>query len=278
MEGKWNEIYTENEIRKIQKVELESLKVFIKICKQLDIDFMLYGGTLLGAIKYKGFVPWDDDLDIALMRKDYDKLIELGPALLPKEYEIQHPSINKITPFPYIKFRRKDTMLVEYHLHKLNINHGIYFDIYPIDNIPDDDELMKKQSEDFQSIVRLFSYRQIKYISRPVNSIKDFIKAVVKNAIYLILRCIPHKWFVRKMYRIMTKYNKITTKRQGNYFHPKPDNYFDGIYPLIEISFEGFSLKIPQGYEINLFNRYGDISKLPPEEERFGHKAYILKF
>ena len=186
MEGKWNEIYTENEIRKIQKVELESLKVFIKICKQLKIDFMLYGGTLLGAIKYKGFVPWDDDLDLALMRKDYDKLIEFGPALLPKEYEIQHPSINKITPFPYIKFRRKDTTLVEYPLHKLEMNHGIYFDIYPIDNIPDDDELMKKQSEDFHSIVRLFSYRQIKYISRPVNSIKDFIKAVVKNAIYLI--------------------------------------------------------------------------------------------
>jgi lipopolysaccharide cholinephosphotransferase len=277
MEEKWKEIYSEDEIRSIQRIELNSLKVFIEICKKLEIDFMLYGGTLLGAVKYKGFVPWDDDLDIALMRIDYDKLIEFGPALLPKEYEIQHPSINKVTPFSYIKFRRKDTMLVDYSSYKLKMNHGIYFDIYPIDNIPDDDRLMYKQHKEFSSLAKMFYFRQIKNVSHSINNMKDIVKALAKGVIYLILRCIPHKYFVNRMYKTMTRYNYMSTKRQGNYFYSKPVNYFNGIYPLVEVSFEGLDLKIPQGYEINLFNRYGDISKLPPEEERFGHKAYILK-
>lgn len=277
MEDKWKEIYSENEIRSIQRIELESLKVFIEICKQLEIDFMLYGGTLLGAIKYKGFVPWDDDLDIALMRTDYEKLIKCGSALLPKEYEFQHPSINKVTPFPYIKFRRKDTMLVEYSLHKLKMNHGIYFDIYPIDNIPDDDKLMHRQHKEFSNLAKMFYFRQVKNVNHPINSVSDIVKSLAKSVIYLILRCLPHKYFVTKMHKTMTRYNDMSTKRQGNYFHSKPVNYFDGIYPLVDVSFEGLDLKIPKGYEVNLYNRYGDISKLPPEEERFGHEAYILK-
>lgn len=277
MEEKWKEIYTEEEIKKIQRVELDSLKVFMDICKKLEIDFMLYGGTLLGAVKYKGFVPWDDDLDIALMRKDYDKLIEFGTSLVPKEYEIQHPSINKVSPFPYIKFRRKDTTLVEYSLHKLKMNHGIYFDIYPIDNIPDDDRLMHKQFKEFSNLAKMFYFRQVKNVEHPINNMSDIVKALTKRVIYVILKCIPHKYFINKMYKTMTRYNEMSTKRQGNYFHSKPVNYFNGIYPLVEVSFEGLDLKIPKGYEVNLYNRYGDISKLPPEEERFGHKAYILK-
>lgn len=277
MEEKWKEIYTENEIKEIQRVELDSLIVFMEICKKLEIDFMLYGGTLLGAVKYKGFVPWDDDLDIALMRKDYDKLIEFGPTLLPEEYEIQHPSINKVTPFSYIKFRRKDTMLVDYSSHKLKMNHGIYFDIYPIDNIPDDDGLVDKQHKEFSVLAKMFYFRQIKNVSHPINNMSDIVKVLTKRVVYLILKCIPHKYFINKMYKTMTRYNDISTKRQGNYFHSKPVNYFDGIYPLLEVSFEGLDLKIPHGYEVNLYNRYGDISKMPPEEERFGHKAYILK-
>jgi len=277
MEEKWREIYTEEEIKSIQKIEVESLKVFIKLCKKLEIEFILYGGTLLGAVKYQGFVPWDDDLDVALMRKDYDKLIELGPSLLPDKYELQHPLTNKVSPFSYLKFRRTDTKLVEYSLHKLRMNHGIYFDIYPLDNIPDDDDLMYDQYNDFSRLAKLFYYRQVSLGNEPVRTVKDVVKSFVSVCTSIFLRLIPHKYYVSKMYQVMTRYNDIFTQRQGNYFHSKPVNYFYGIYPLIEVQFEGLTLKIPSGYEGNLQNRYGDISKLPPEGERLGHKAYIVE-
>ena len=91
----WEAYYTEKELKMIQKIELDSLDVLSKVCEKLNIKFFLYGGSLLGAVKYGGFVPWDDDLDVALVRKDYEKLIKEGPALLPEGYELQEPRLNK---------------------------------------------------------------------------------------------------------------------------------------------------------------------------------------
>ncbi len=275
---KWKEYYSESEIKKIQEIELDSLKYFIKLCQNLDIDFMLYGGTLLGAVKYKGFVPWDDDLDLALMRDDYQKLIKEGPALLSDKYEIQHPLINNVTPFSYIKFRRTDTFLAEYTLHDLKMNHGVYFDIYPIDNIPDDNQLMMKQYKSFTLLSKIFYVRQVKNIGRPVNSIKDVVMSFIRSVIYYSLRCIPHAYFINRLNKIMTQYNGIKTKRKGNYYHPKPNNFFNKIFPLVELEFEGLKLKAANDYNSNLYYRYGNINELPPLNKQVGHHAYIKKF
>ena len=278
MDEKWKEYYTEEEIKKIQAVEIESLRVFLKICEQLQITCFLYGGTLLGAVKYEGFVPWDDDLDLALMRDDYEHFLKEAPALLSDEYEIQHPKLNKYTPYPYIKFRRKDTKLVEYVNRKLPINHGIYFDVYPIDNIPDSDEVYKQQLIHLQKIVNMFLIRQCKYFDRPIVSFKDVLRCAKKRLLSIIYKCIPHSYFVRKIDSIMTQNNNIFTKRQGNLFFPRPVNYFDGVLPSVKMKFEGMELQAPKGYKVNLYNRYGDISSLPPKEKRVGHKPYVLEF
>ena len=277
MSEKWNEIYKDEEIKKIQEIELKSLQVFSDLCKKLDIEFFLYGGTMLGAVKYSGFVPWDDDLDIALLRKDYDKFIKIAPSLLPDEYEIQHPSNNKLSPFSYIKLRRTDTVLVEYALHKIKMNQGVYFDIYPIDNLPDEDEELVRQHKKFSLISRLFYYRQVNTLSRPISSPFDFFKSVVRYAMSGILNIIPHGLFFNYIESLMIQNNHCETKRKGNYFHPTPFNYFDGVHPAKNVMFEGVELKIPRGYESNLRQRYGDITQLPPESERYGHKAYIVK-
>lgn len=279
MSDKWNEYYKNDEIRKIQAIELESFKVFIELCEKLNVNFFVYGGTLLGAVKYYGFVPWDDDLDLAMMRDDYDKLIKEGPKILNDLYEIQHPKINKVTPFPYIKFRRKDTTLVEEELHKLKMNHGIYFDIYPIDHIPDDDNLYKKENDKLKTINKFFYLRQVRPLKHFGNKKGNSkFKILIKVIIHYLLKIVPHSYFTKRMNKIMTKYNKKDTKRYGNYFYPKPVNYFNGIYPFEKFKFEGFTVNVPSGYKVNLKNRYGDITILPPENERIGHKAYLLKF
>ncbi|MFA0566594.1 phosphorylcholine transferase LicD [Vibrio sp. 10N.222.51.C8] len=277
MNEKWNEIYKDEEIKHIQRIELSSLKYFSDLCDKLNIEFYLYGGSLLGAIKYSGFVPWDDDLDIALQRKDYDKLIKLGPSLLSDEYELQHPSNNKLTPFSYIKFRRKDTSLVEFALHKIKMNHGVYFDIYPLDNLPENDEELIRQHSKFSLVSRLFYYRQVKYLSRPATNLKDLIKSVVRYGMSAILKLIPHSVFFKYIEKLMTRNNAMDSSRKGNFFHPTPFNYFEGIHPVKTVAFEDVQLKVPHGYEINLLQRYGDITKLPPENERYGHKAHIIK-
>ena len=279
MSEKWNEYYSEHELKIIQKIELQSLKAFLDLCKKLDIDCFLYGGSLLGAVKFGGFVPWDDDLDLALMRKDYEKLIDKGPELLSDSdlYELQHPRITKHTTYPYIKFRRRDTKLVEYVNHKLKINHGIYLDIYPIDNLPDDDTLYEEQKKQFDDAVHRFQLRENWSLDHPAETLKDYLIYMYLFAKHLLLCIHSREYYMKRIDEISTRYNSASSERQGNLFFPeKGKNYFDGVYPPVDIRFEGIDMKIPKGYMCNLINRYEDISKLPPEEERVGHKPYIL--
>ncbi len=276
MTGAWQTYYTKEEIEAIQNIELKSLDVLSEVCQKLDISFFLYGGSLLGAVKYGGFVPWDDDLDIALVRKDYDKLIAEGAALLPDGYELQEPRLNKKTPFPYAKLRKTDTVMVEYMYRNIKINHGVYFDIYPIDNLPDDEEELIKNQKEILRLTRLLQRRQTSSLFSPGRGWHTVIRKCFMLAKSLCIRLIPHRYVVNKMNSVMTKYNGVDTKRQGNYFFSQPKNYFDGIFPPIEVEFENRKMLIPKGYEVNLKNRYGDIRKDPPEEKRIGHRPYVL--
>lgn len=275
MSDAWNEYYTPEEIKRIQEIELQSLDVLREVCEKLHIRFFMYGGSLLGAVKYKGFIPWDDDLDLAMLRDDYERFITEGPAILSSEYEIQHPKTNKRTPYNYIKFRRKDTALVEYKNCKLKINHGVYFDIYPIDHLPDDYTEYMKQKLAYDKWVSIFQIRQNFRLDKKASSAKEWILLAVRFCQSMAAHVFPVCYLMRKIDEISTEYNGIQTENQGNLTFPKPVNYFHGV-DYIEAEFEGRSIHIPSGYQINLRNRYGDIGRLPPVDKRIGHRPYIL--
>jgi len=275
MADAWNVYYTDEEIKEIQRIELCSLDVLESVCEKLKIRFFMYGGSLLGTVKYQGFVPWDDDLDIAMLREDYEKFIQEGPQYLPKEYEIQHPWTNKISPYHYIKFRRKDTALVEYRNHKIKINHGVYFDIYPIDNLPNDYTAYLQQKLDFDKWVTIFQIRQNFRLDKKVSSCKEVVRTSLRFCQSMMSRLLPLRWVVGKIVKISVRYNGEITVHQGNLSFPKPVNFFSGV-DFEKAQFEQRTVYIPSGYKINLQNRYGDINRLPPEESRVGHRPYIL--
>ena len=275
MSNTWNEYYTDDEIKQIQNIEIRSLDILDDVCKKLNIRFFMYGGSLLGAVKYQGFVPWDDDLDIAMLRDDYEKFIREGPALLPEKYEIQHPKTNKRTPYSYIKFRRTDTALVEYRNHKLKVNHGVYFDIYPIDNLPDDYTAYMQQKLVFDKWNLIFQTRQNYRLEKSVSSLKDALRLAIRFCQSIVARFLPLSYVIGKIDRISTLYNNQPTINKGNLTFPKLGNFFNGA-DFKEVQFEGRPVYIPSGYQINLRNRYGDINRLPPVDKRVGHKPYVL--
>lgn len=278
MSEKWREIYTEEQIAKIQKIELDNLKVLDKICKKIGIEYFVYGGTLIGAVRHNGFVPWDDDLDVAMSRSDYIKFISEAPLLLPDEYYLQTPYTDKNTPYLYSKLRLKGTKCVEYPHNKLNIEQGIYIDIYPIDNIPDCEEEYIKQFKKYQKLAKLYVLRQCPYsYSMDINFKRKF-KNLIRFILSFVIRLIPQNCFVNIVDNIMTKYNNIETTRKGNLFYPKLGNVFYNLYPLKDYSFEGLTIKIPNDFDTHLTMRYGNYMELPEEDERIGHKPYLLEF
>lgn len=273
----WKEIYTEEQIKKIQEIELKNLRVLDEVCKKLGIEFFLYGGSLIGAVRHKGFVPWDDDLDVAMSRKDYMRFVNEAPNLLPENYCLQTPYNDKKSPYSYTKLRLNGTKYVEY-INRKKKSQGIYVDIYPIDNLPDSDEEYYKSYKKHSKYSKLLSWRQSPYLEEKSHSLKVFVKRFVKFTISAFLKIVPQPCFIKKLDKIATQYNSIDTAKKGNFHYPKPVNYFKNLYPLQDGVFEGYSVKLPGDWHQHLTSRYGNYMQFPPEEERIGHKPYILDF
>lgn len=277
MAEKWKDVYTQEQIRKIQQLELQNLKELQTVCQQLGIDFFLYGGSLIGAVRHKGFVPWDDDLDIAMLRDDYMRFVREAPKLLGDAYYLQTPYTDKKTPYAYSKLRLRGTKCVEYINHRLGIEHGIYVDIYPIDHMPEDDELARSFKE-YQKLIRLYVLRQVPYSPTSDGGIKRKLKNIVKCVVSFVLHLIPQRYFIKRIDRVMTRYNHLETGKWGNLYYPEPKNLFYDLLPLEDGEFEGIKVKLPRNWDRHLTLRYGNYMEFPPEEERIGHKPYLLDF
>lgn len=275
---KWREVYTEDQIKHVQAIELKNLTVLEDVCSKIGIEFFVYGGTLIGAVRHKGFIPWDDDLDVAMLREDYEKFIAEADQYLPSEYVLQTPYHNRETPYPYTKLRLKGTKYVEYGYHKLNMEQGIYVDIYPIDHLPDDERLYRKQFKKYQFYSRLYAWRQCPYLDDQSKTVRITIKRWLKFVGSFALKLLSQKYLVKRIDQIATKYNQTETKRRGNLNFPKPTNYFYEIQPFEKGVFEGYPVWLPRNWDLHLTSRYGDYMQLPSENERIGHKPYLLNF
>ena len=123
-------------LRKLQLIQLEMLKVVDNICSNHKIKYSLYAGTLLGAVRHKGFIPWDDDLDVCMPRKDYNRFIKICGQCLPKEYCLQNKENEPRFSQSFTKMRKKHTTFLQGGEPVSDYHHGIFIDIFPIDRRP----------------------------------------------------------------------------------------------------------------------------------------------
>lgn len=268
---KWREVFSEHQLKRLQQLEFVELQVIKKVCKQLNIEFFLYGGTLLGAYKFQGFIPWDDDVDVAFGRDDYEKFIAEAPSLLPKDFVLQNLITDSKSPYSYTKLRLKGTRCIEEYNDRLDIEQGVYIDIYPVDNIPDDKELYERQFAKIQRILSLIAIRQNGHRSLATGGMK-------RKILYFGLKVLPIKYWTDKLRKEMTRYNGQETKRKSCWHYPNSKNYYEPLLPLKPIIFKGVEYLAPNDMEAHLRRRYGNIDVLPPVEKRIGHYIYKLDF
>ncbi|MDD7602494.1 MAG: LicD family protein [Firmicutes bacterium] len=252
----------------LQETEFTLLKKAIEICDELEIKYYLACGSALGAIKYKGFIPWDDDVDICMTRKDYEIFCERAPALLPDYYFLQNVNSEKNTPFIFSKLRDSRTTFVEKSISHMNINHGVYIDIFPLDGYPRE---VKAQNA-FE--------RNLRILKLQLNSAYRFEKNV-KLLTKLFFRLEKVLGFHRRTYQIIKKINCLITKYsigdselwcnhgnwQGKLDYAPQWHYGDGAWA----TFEGMKVRVPENYDAYLTQKYGNWREDLPESQKYGH-------
>ena len=256
---------------KLQKIEFDILKEFIRICEELQLTYFLVCGSALGAAKYQGFIPWDDDIDVALPRPDYDIFCEKAQAMLPKHLFLQNYKTDPNYPMIFSKLRNSNTTFVEKSLSKLNINHGIYIDVFPVDGYPQDAKSIKKLERE----KKRYNLSRLCCLNFK-GSWKAKLFVFAEKLILLHKR--PSR-FVQRLEKQISQYptsNSLLWCNHGNWqgkleYAPK-EQYGNGII----MKFEGLNVKIPEQYDEYLTQKYGDWKADLPENEKEGHHYHLI--
>ena len=259
-------------LRKLQLIELEMLIEVDRICKKNDIKYNLIGGTLLGAVRHGGFIPWDDDADVAMLRPEYEKFCEACNKDL-NEQKFYFQNIDR-TPgyrWGYAKLRRKGTLFLRENQEHMDYEQGVFLDIFPIDGTPDNRFL--RRIHDF----RCFCVRKMLWSAVGKKSASSFWE----RAIYKVLYMIPEDT-VKKWYRgLILKKGADSTEIVRTLTFPAPKK-LHGYYRrwFLEtdiIMFEGFHFEGIKDYREWLTYEFGDYMQIPPESERKAHPVTGIK-
>lgn len=256
---------SKNELRQLQLIELEMLAEVDRICRKNNIHYSIDAGTLLGAIRHKGFIPWDDDLDVMFLHDEYEKFFEACKKDLDtSRFFLQDYRTDPGYRWGYGKMRRLGTEYIKAGQEKLKQRTGICIDIFDFENVPDD----KKERKKF--VRQMFCIRKTLYSALGRTNEKKAIMRLWFSFLYLVPSSFVHK--VRS--RITSKYLDQNTSNVAcmmwpikKYPYGFPRSLFSN---YVDLDFEGIKAMAIQGNDEYLKMRYDDYMKLPPEDQRKG--------
>lgn len=247
-------------LQRLKDCQLSMLRAFIAICEKHNLTYFLIGGTALGAVRHNGFIPWDDDIDVALPREDYEKFLAVAQADLPEGLFLQTSKTDPEYMTCFSKIRDSRTTFWESSAKHLDINHGIFIDIFVLDGCEDYDLYEKKAR--FLKIRTLSRYK---------------FKRSFKEKIGCILAALRYPSAKSARDRLMALWKEIP------YATSEYVVSYGGAYGKKEVlpkeifgegsegTFEGLTVRLPAKIDEYLTRIYGDYMQLPPEEKRIAH-------
>lgn len=255
---------------KLHRCETLIVKEVKRICEENEIKYFMIAGTLLGAVRHKGFIPWDDDMDIGMLREDYEKFIKLAKSNIRDEFFLQTTETDSAYGLNFAKIRLKNTFIEEAAA-STEAQKGISIDIFPFDAVPENAEEESKHNKRTYFLRRLLLAKQ----NYNVCGKKEYIKRIVYAGLKFIALFYSCEKICEKLDNECKRYNKPGEKPTrivnigGAYGYKKETIMREWVDSTAELQFEDFTLSAPVGYKEYLEYFYGDYMTPPPEDKRY---------
>ncbi len=256
----------------LQQIEKNILACALEIVDRLHLTYFLVCGSALGAVKYNGFIPWDDDIDIAMPRKDYTVFCEKAGELLPPYLFLQNCHTEKNFPYIFSKIRDSRTTYIEKGMAGLDINHGVYIDVFPLDGYPV--ELKEQRWLEKQKLKHQFVYlscleSHLSWKSRMIVNAEKILGVPRRVAAY-----------AKNFEKVISAYAPEASEYwcnhgnwQGKLEYAPREQYGEGYWT----TFEGLRVRVPERYDEYLTQKYGDWrADLPLEQQEGHHYAAVI--
>jgi len=257
-----------NNIEELRRNWLEIMDVIDVICKNNNIKYSLVGGTMLGAVRHGGFIPWDDDFDIGMLREDFNRFLEVSKKELNESYFLQTNDTDPEYSQAFAKIRKRETLFIESATEKLNINHGIFIDVFPYDNVPGSTLKRHVQAKVVLFFKRLANAKNNQYRFdrlRPFRYIGFLVLKFISSLLSI-------NFIVNQQNRASQLYSnqdvEFVSNMGGGYTYFKqmmPKVIYKDLKPIKFENKEYLSFSKPEIYLKRLF---GDYMRLPPLNEQ----------
>lgn len=262
-----------DELRRMQLLQLDMIVELDRVCRMHNINYIISDGTLLGAVRHKGYIPWDDDADISMTREDYEKFKMVTSDLNPDICFFQDHTTDREYRWGYGKLRRTGTTFIRAGQEHIKCKSGVFIDIFPLDDVPK--STFGQMLQDFEC----FCFRKITWSKVGMYQTKGLNKLL-----FTFLSKIPIDW----VYNKLSKYTQKSSNETDNYVRILMFPSYGKLYKKscldlrygfpkkwvldrVEYEFEGHRFYGPKDYDGFLSLKYGDYMELPPENKRDPH-------
>jgi len=271
----------ESELEQVKHLQSDAMKItkeIDRICRLLGIGYFVCGGTMLGLVRHGGFIPWDDDMDIGMLRADYETFLELAPEVIGDEFFLQTRQSDPNIPYLFSKVRLRDTEYITKYNEFRDFDKGICVDIFPFDKAPVGTPAMKRmlaKAQELSHAHNIVANRQV-----PTDGLPHRRARTPKELFFRAVMVARHqRYWHQSLAKTQEAYHEAMTIYNGdpnvNYVASYVPTFtcisLDDLLPYQDVEFEGVTLMAPKHPETFLTMQYGDFMELPMPHQQRGH-------